>query len=72
MLYGKVRLARHGAGDRSQADASARLGVHFQTWSKWERDDSMPDNLYTIYLLLTGQHPDNPGVKVALQSVKEK
>ncbi len=70
MLFGKVRLARFNAGDRSQAVAGKRLGVHFTTWSGWESDDSMPDAMYTLYLALTGQHPDIPGVNISIQKTK--
>jgi len=57
-----IRLARLNAGDKSQAAAGARLGVSGKTWFLWERDDSMPLAMYTLYLALTGQHPDAPGV----------
>ena len=60
MGFNKVRLARLKAGDKSQVKAAARLRKTGKTWFEWERDDSMPEDQYTLYLALTGQHPDAP------------
>lgn len=66
-MLNRVRMARFVAGDETQKTAADRLGVHWMTFGGWERQDNMPDNMYTLYLAVTGQHPDIRGVRISIQ-----
>lgn len=62
MIPGKaLKIARVKAGD-TQKDAAARLKTTDVRISRIERSNDVDPCLYTLYLALTGQHPDTPGV----------
>lgn len=51
-----VKAARTGSGDSVEA-AAKRVGVSRQQWERYEAGLLIPFSVYTLYLLLTGQHP---------------
>lgn len=67
----KARLA-HTRGGVKQADFAARLGVHLNTYSRWERGERAPDAYalavlaaegWNINWLLTGDGPERIGAE---------